>query len=562
MVKQKKIALPKGKSNFLLNLKPKICLNMIVKDEGRVYDIDFPTEPGKTEKRSLSIIERCLQNHVDLIDTFVIVDTGSTDNTIELIEKFSKDYGIKGKIERRPWVNFGYNRTEAIQIAKEYLSNLNKSTVNNAWYLMFADADNIIYRGNEFIFDGSLLTQDYYHCEMRCGNISYNYYWIVKILDQTSTKNERLGEWKWGRALHEYIYASNWTPAYGGIIPGVYIESRREGIRNMTQRKYFKDAMLLEKEIMKRNIIDTHDYYYCGQSWRDYASVMKTFYLSSLKDVSAFLSVNQLIDSEEDFKDVHAEEINKILYPIYQKAEYLFSSVGENCHFKIDEYNYCSLVEAAKMREARGLTDDVFERYLIKACQLRPHRREATTKLMEYYIKKGKFYVGYLLAKNNMEYKERNESVFFDRFSNYVEFFCMFARICFYLGFEAEGRMSVEKIMKAKNVSDSAKNYVTDVIRDLEKYKESAANNKKKIIEEVITFSNLELDMKIFDDILNDLSINTQEKFIFYLKKRLQENGVSKQIISAAVDEIDRKILSTARESLKPKLMRKRRCSI
>jgi cellulose synthase/poly-beta-1,6-N-acetylglucosamine synthase-like glycosyltransferase len=50
---------------------PKICLNMIVKNESKV-------------------ILRLLYSVLPLIDGYCICDTGSTDNTIELIESFMK----------------------------------------------------------------------------------------------------------------------------------------------------------------------------------------------------------------------------------------------------------------------------------------------------------------------------------------------------------------------------------------------------------------------------------------------------------------------------------------
>ena len=69
--------------------KPKICLNMIVKNE----------EP---------VIERCLATVKPYIDYWVIVDTGSTDNTMEKIRNFMKD--VPGELHECPWQNFEFNR--------------------------------------------------------------------------------------------------------------------------------------------------------------------------------------------------------------------------------------------------------------------------------------------------------------------------------------------------------------------------------------------------------------------------------------------------------------------
>lgn len=76
--------------------KNSIVLNMIVKNESK-------------------IIERCLKSVYHLIDSWCIVDTGSTDGTQEIIKNFLKDK--PGKLIERPWVNFGHNRNEALGLA-------------------------------------------------------------------------------------------------------------------------------------------------------------------------------------------------------------------------------------------------------------------------------------------------------------------------------------------------------------------------------------------------------------------------------------------------------------
>src|SRR5574340_542399 len=90
-------------------MKKTICLNMIVKNESKV-------------------IERCLASVKPIIDTWVIVDTGSTDGTQAIVREFLKD--IPGELHERPWVNFGHNRNEALELAR-----------GKADYLLLIDAD-------------------------------------------------------------------------------------------------------------------------------------------------------------------------------------------------------------------------------------------------------------------------------------------------------------------------------------------------------------------------------------------------------------------------------------
>lgn len=108
--------------------KETICLNMIVKNESHV-------------------IRRCLDSVKNLIDYWVIVDTGSTDGTQEIIRDHLKE--VPGQLFERPWKDFGYNRTEALELAKD-----------QGDYLLFMDADDWL----EFDSDFELppLTEDIY----------------------------------------------------------------------------------------------------------------------------------------------------------------------------------------------------------------------------------------------------------------------------------------------------------------------------------------------------------------------------------------------------------------
>ena len=79
--------------------KPRICLNMIVKDEAHV-------------------IERCLASVIPHITSWCISDTGSTDNTIEVIENVMAKAGLPGKVVQHKWFDFGSNRTLALRDAE------------------------------------------------------------------------------------------------------------------------------------------------------------------------------------------------------------------------------------------------------------------------------------------------------------------------------------------------------------------------------------------------------------------------------------------------------------
>ena len=82
-----------------------ICLNMIVKNES-------------------TVIKRCLDSVKAIIDYWVICDTGSTDNTREIVEECLKD--IPGELHERPWVSFSHNRNECLRLSRGKADYLNQ----------------------------------------------------------------------------------------------------------------------------------------------------------------------------------------------------------------------------------------------------------------------------------------------------------------------------------------------------------------------------------------------------------------------------------------------------
>jgi tetratricopeptide (TPR) repeat protein len=84
-------------------------------------------------KNESKIIERLLASVAPWIDSYCICDTGSTDNTIELIQGFFEKTQTPGKIVQEPFRNFGYNRSFALKACE--------SIQEGADYILLLDAD-------------------------------------------------------------------------------------------------------------------------------------------------------------------------------------------------------------------------------------------------------------------------------------------------------------------------------------------------------------------------------------------------------------------------------------
>lgn len=118
-----------------------LCLNMIVKNESR-------------------IIERLLYSVLPIIDSYCICDTGSTDNTKEIIENFFIKHNVPGKIVSEPFKNFAHNRNFALE-----------ACLGMSDYILLLDADMILTIKN---FNKELIA-DFDSFHILQGNDGYYY---------------------------------------------------------------------------------------------------------------------------------------------------------------------------------------------------------------------------------------------------------------------------------------------------------------------------------------------------------------------------------------------------
>ena len=175
-------------------------------------------------KDEIEVIERCLRSVKQLLDYWVIVDTGSTDGTQSLIRSVLGD--VPGELYERPWINFAHNRNEALDLAR-----------GKSQYILFIDADEILVISKEF--EKSKLNKDFY---------------IFKLIERSQTDMYRISFikdrpcWFWKGVLHEAIDASE--EQSGELLETIIKHSfTHDGKRTQNPLKFFKDAEILEKAL-------------------------------------------------------------------------------------------------------------------------------------------------------------------------------------------------------------------------------------------------------------------------------------------------------------------------
>jgi glycosyltransferase involved in cell wall biosynthesis len=86
-------------------------------------------------KNESRIVERLLGSVKGHVDAVVICDTGSTDNTIELVNRYLTTHEIPGTVYQYPFKNFGASRTQSFQCCQDWVAKQGWDAANT-WALL------------------------------------------------------------------------------------------------------------------------------------------------------------------------------------------------------------------------------------------------------------------------------------------------------------------------------------------------------------------------------------------------------------------------------------------
>ena len=171
------------------------------------------------------IIERCLKAVEGIVDAFCVHDTGSTDNTCDIVKEFL--VGRTGCLTSSEWKDFGYNRTRSFQTARDYVRDKLKWDLSTTYGLLL-DADMVFEAGN-----------------LRTQQLTELGYTVLQCNGEIEYPNCRLirmdHEWVCRGVTHEY-WDGDTKPLPKSVC---WINDKNDG--GCKSDKFERDARLLEK---------------------------------------------------------------------------------------------------------------------------------------------------------------------------------------------------------------------------------------------------------------------------------------------------------------------------
>jgi glycosyltransferase involved in cell wall biosynthesis len=255
---------------------PTICLNMIVKNES-------------------NIITRLFDSVCNIIDTYCICDTGSTDDTIEIIETYFKEKNISGKIIHKEFINFSFNRNFSYYEAK-----------NMADYVLLLDADMVL--DIKSSFDKDNMNADIYQIPQ--DNVNLKYYNTRLVSKNISIEYKG--------PTHEYIDILG--PSTSKKIDDLVIIDLDDG--GCKGNKFKRDIDLLEQGIIDEPK-NARYYFYLANSYKNTGNMAKA--------IEKYKKVLEMGSWEEE------------VFYCYYELGHCYKNMGDNdnmLHYWLEGWNY------------------------------------------------------------------------------------------------------------------------------------------------------------------------------------------------------------------------------
>lgn len=353
-------------------------------------------------KNEAHVITRMLDSIKTIVDIVCLVDTGSTDNTIEVVKNWGIQNNIETHVFERVFDNFENSRNYSIQVARE----VTKDRGNDYWGF-WLDADETI----EILptFNKAGINKDLY---------MFNTY--INVMKYTRNECYKLDKpFRFYGPVHEFIVCDD-KNITSGLMEGLNVRVQMDGgsWKGNIPEKYKSHAFVLEKYI-DQNRQDPRWIFYTAQSYHDSACI-------------------------PDNREENEERLRRSMK--YYK-ERISRNDGYPEEIFYSQYRVGTIMRA--LEEPWTLTMNEF----LKAYSMDPLRGEPIKAIVDYYLAVGEWNNAYLFSKfAKMNFHQKNpyptRLLFVDESLYIWKLLEVHAAASFYTGRKDEARQSYQEMVK------------------------------------------------------------------------------------------------------------------
>lgn len=342
----------------------------------------------------------------DICDMVVYIDTGSTDNTKEVILNWGRENNIPAYVFDRTFDDFEKSRNYAMKMAVEMIEKHGWSK-EETW-TMWLDADEKGFIDDKF--NKNNLNKDLYMANVYIGNMKYT--------RNTFARSSK--PFKWYGPCHEFIICDD-KNITSGLMDGYWVDVKMIGAswQGNIPSKYLSHAHILEKYI-NENRQDPRWIFYTAQSYHDSASI-------------------------PDNREENEERLRRSL-KYYRERVSRPDGYAEEIYYS--QYRIGTIMRV--LEEPWNLT----HQECLKAYSIDPLRGESIKTIIDYYLQVGEWNLAYVYTKFAVEtFHGKNpyptRLLFVDEALYNWRFLESHAAACFYTGRQLESKETYNKILQA-----------------------------------------------------------------------------------------------------------------
>ena len=365
----------------------KLELNFICKDESHV-------------------IERMLNSSSGILDLIVAVDTGSTDNTIELINKYGADNNIPTYVFERPFDTFDKSRNFAMDKLRDVVKEIgwNANDVFGFWY----DCDEQLIVDPKF--NKNQFNKDLFMINTRISQMKYTRNTFFRVSKP----------FRWYGVCHEYIICDDQNIT-SGLAENISVDVSMDGAswQGDISQKYLSHAHKLEAYIAADRT-DPRQIFYTAQSYHDSASM-------------------------KDNKEENEERLRRSI-KYYRERVSRQDGYPEEIFYA--QYRIGTIMRS--LDEPWNLT----HQELLKAYAIDPLRAESIKVIIDYYLQMGEWHMAYMYTKfAKMNFHGKNpyptRLLFIDEATYVWKIAESHSASCYYTGRMDEAKATYQDIVNA-----------------------------------------------------------------------------------------------------------------
>lgn len=364
-------------------------------------------------KNESHVATRMLDSIKSIVDGICVVDTGSTDDSVEVVKKWGEENGIETYVFERPFDNFENSRNYSFEKAREmFLSKKDGHTYYNFW----------------LDFDEQLIIDKTFN-KQSINKDLYMFNTFIKQMKYTRNELVRLDmDFKFYGPIHEYIIPPKDVKITSGVLQGVSVNVSMDGAswQEDVQMKYISHAHTLEKYI-SNNRKDPRWIFYTAQSYHD-SAVMK------------------------DNKEENEERLRRAIRYYKERVDRMDGYPEERFYA---QYRIGTIMK--NLEEPWNLTLQA----LLKAYSIEPTRGESIKTIIDYYLQVGEWNLAYMysdFAVKNFHNKNPYPAklLFVDNSLYAWKFLETYSAACYYTGRKEEAKKYFNKILEVIKTNPEA----------------------------------------------------------------------------------------------------------